>query len=157
MNQFLSRGATLASARRPCQVPSFLLLRNARSGYFPPMRKIMIWPMICAWLALSFPAPASEPPEPPNTEDAAFNSLVDEYLTGYLKWRPLLATSLGFHQYAGKLTDFSKVSIDLELSRLKAFARLITELDTTQLSRQAFYDLLILRGAVNREIFSFEQ
>ena len=110
--------------------------------------------MICAWLALSFPVPASEPPI---TDDTSFNTLVDDFLTGYLKWRPLLATSLGLHQYDGKLTDYSKLSIDLELSRLKAFARRIGELNTTRLSRQAFYDLRILRGAINREIFSFEQ
>src|SRR5215475_5529492 len=99
MNQFLSRRATLASAPQTCQAPSFLLLRNALSGYFAPMRKMTIWLVICASLALSFPARAAEPF---NTEDAPFNSLVDDYLDGYLRCRPLLGTSLGLHQYDGK-------------------------------------------------------
>ena len=53
--------------------------------------------------------------------DDAFGKLSDEYLNGYLAWRPQLAVSLGFHEYDGKVTDFSKTSLDGELKRLKDF------------------------------------
>ena len=37
-----------------------------------------------------------------------FEQLSREYLAGYLAWRPQSGTSLGFHEYDGKLTDFSR-------------------------------------------------
>jgi uncharacterized protein (DUF885 family) len=115
------------------------------------MRKILRWVFLGTFLAQWAPAA-----DPPGQEDAAFNRLAEDYLAGYLRWRPLMGTSLGLHEHDGKLTDFSKLSLDLELARLKSFARKLGEMDTRKLGRQAFYDFRILRGAVNREIFSFE-
>ena len=89
--------------------------------------------------------------------DAAFSRLADEYLGGYLAWRPQTGTSLGFHEYDGKLTDFSQRSLDAELARLKMFDQRLATLDTKQLSRKVFYDFRILSGATKREIFGFEQ
>ena len=116
------------------------------------MRKTLIGLLLLALVTPSAPAA-----EPAGSDDTPFNRLVDEYLAGYLRWRPQTGTSLGLHEYDGKLTDFSQVSLDLELTRLKSFARTLADLDTTRLSRQAFYDLRILRGTVNREIFAFEK
>ena len=67
----------------------------------------------------SGPSPA--PRSAANDADAAFTQLADEYLAGYLAWRPQAGTALGFHEYDGKVTDFSKPSLDAELVRLKAF------------------------------------
>src|SRR5882724_2197041 len=88
--------------------------------------------------------------------DAQFSKLAEEYISGYLKWRPLAGTSLGFHQYDGKATDFSHTSLEIELARLKSFDRRLEELDRGSLSAQAFYDYRILHNAIKREIFSFE-
>ena len=65
-------------------------------------------------------APCAEPPADASA-DAAFNKLADEYITGFLAWRPLEAMQLGFHEYDGKLTDFSRASVDGEVARLKEF------------------------------------
>jgi uncharacterized protein (DUF885 family) len=83
--------------------------------------------------------------------------LADEYLAGYLAWRPQTGTALGFHEYDGKLTDFSQASLDAELARLKAFGQRLGQLKSNRLSRQAFYDYRILGSAIQREIFGFEQ
>ena len=91
------------------------------------------------------------------SSDAAFAKLAEDYLQGYLAWRPQAGTTLGFHQYDGKITDFSQSSLDGELVRLQSFDRRLAELDTKQLSTDAFYDYRILRGAIKREIFSFDQ
>jgi uncharacterized protein (DUF885 family) len=88
--------------------------------------------------------------------DQAFARLANEYLTGYLAWRPQTGTSLGFHQYDGKVTDFSQSSLAAELTRLKAFDQRLSRLASSQLSPAAFYDYRILRGAVQREIFGFD-
>jgi uncharacterized protein (DUF885 family) len=89
--------------------------------------------------------------------DATFTRLADEYLAGYLAWRPQTGTALGFHEYDGKVTDFSKASLDAELARLKAFEQRLGQLNSNRLSKEASYDYRILRSAMQREIFGFEQ
>ncbi len=89
--------------------------------------------------------------------DAAFAKAADEYLAGFLAWRPQTGTTLGLHQYDGRITDFSQASLNAELARLKAFERRLGALDTTDLGPKACYDYRILRGAIRREIFGFEQ
>lgn len=89
--------------------------------------------------------------------DAAFNRLADDYIAGYLAWRPQTGTALGFHQHDGKVTDFSRRSLDSELARLHKFDQQLGALNTNGLSTKAFYDYRILRNAIKREIFAFEE
>jgi uncharacterized protein (DUF885 family) len=103
----------------------------------------------------SQPSPA--PRSPGNEANAAFTRLADEYIAGYLAWRPQTGTALGFHQYDGKVTDYRQPSLDAELARLKSFDQRLGGLATNRLSRQAFYDYRILRSSIQREIFGFEQ
>ncbi|MDB5134544.1 MAG: hypothetical protein JWP37_1147 [Mucilaginibacter sp.] len=88
--------------------------------------------------------------------DAAFQKLSDDYLSGYLAWRPATGVALGFHEYDGKVTDASKISIDKELARLKDFDQKLSATDTASLSKPMFYDFRILRSAIKEEIFNFE-
>jgi uncharacterized protein (DUF885 family) len=87
--------------------------------------------------------------------DAAFNRLADEYLTGYLAWRPLKAVGLGLHQFDGKLTDFSRMSVYQELVRLRKFDRQLDAMNTATLSPQAYFDFRNLRAGIRRELFRF--
>jgi uncharacterized protein (DUF885 family) len=111
-------------------------------------------------LAASIPvmqqsARAANPPS--NAADAKFNELSEEYIAGYLAWRPQIGTSLGLHQYDGKVTDYSRASLDAELARLKRFDQQLATLDPKSLSLQAYYDFRILDAAVKNEIFQFEE
>ena len=72
--------------------------------------------------------------------DAAFQKVSEDFLAGYLKWRPQASVALGFHEYDGKMTDFSKASIDTELNRLKSYDKMLAGIDTASLSTQAYYD-----------------
>ena len=101
--------------------------------------------------------PAPGPSSSAQDADAAFNRLADEYIAGYLAWRPQTGTSLGLHEYDGKVTDYSQASLSAELARLKSFDERLGQLNTNRLSPQAFYDYRILRSANQREIFGFEQ
>ncbi len=92
-----------------------------------------------------------------SAEDTRFQQIADEYITGYLAWRPQAGTALGLHQYDGKVTDFGKASVALELDRLKSFDQRLVALPTNDLSSAAFYDYRILQAAIRREIFSFER
>jgi len=89
--------------------------------------------------------------------DEKFAQLADDYIKGYLAWRPQAGTSLGFHEFDGKLTDYNKASLDAELARLKAFDQRLAQLDMHQLSPLVSCDYRLLRGAIHREIFGFDQ
>jgi len=92
----------------------------------------------------------------PVSGDAAFEKLSENYLTGFLAWRPANGVALGYHQYDGKVTDMGKESIGKELGRLKDFDQQLAATDTTLLSAKDFYDFRILRSAIKNEIFNFE-
>jgi len=90
------------------------------------------------------------------TADKTFQQLSDEFLQGYLNWRPQAGVALGFHEYDGKIADLSKVSVDNELKRLKDFDQKLTVIDTSSLSEKMYYDYRILQAAIKNEIFNFE-
>ena len=92
----------------------------------------------------------------PVSGDAAFEKLSENYLTGFLAWRPANGVALGYHEYDGKVTDLGKESIGKELGRLKDFDQQLAATDTTLLSAKDFYDFRILRSAIKNEIFNFE-
>ena len=140
--------------RIPSCAPDFALLTARRAHYFAPMRTWSCLLPFCLAAGCAGFSPSAAPGA--NDADAAFARLADEYLSGYLAWRPQLGTTLGLHEYDGKLTDYSTVSIQTELGRLKSFAGRLAGLSADALSAGAAYDYRILRGAIQREIFSFE-
>jgi uncharacterized protein (DUF885 family) len=115
----------------------------------------------CLLLLLSlvacFQGLASEPSSGRTGGDRAFNRLADDYIAGFLAWRPQTGTSLGFHQYDGKVTDFSRPSLNAELARMRKFDDQLAAFNTNGLSAKAFYDYRILRSAIKRELFAFEE
>src|SRR2546429_5748449 len=93
---------------------------------------------------------------PSTAAETEFNKLREEFIAGYLAWRPQTGTTLGLHEYDGKLTEYSRPSLDAELARLKRFDEQLATLDEKSLSPQAHYDFRILRAAIKNEIFQFE-
>jgi uncharacterized protein (DUF885 family) len=110
-------------------------------------------------MALAAFSSSGQPMKPAaaSREDAAFNQLADEYLKGYLAWRPLEAMQLGFHEYDGKLTDYNWASIDGELVRLRAFDRRLSLMKTAMLSPQANFDFRNLQAGIRRALFSMQE
>ena len=93
---------------------------------------------------------------PSAKSDTEFNVIAEDFLRGYLAWRPHLGVALGLHEYDGKITDYSADSIARELARLKEFNRKLASLNTNDLSKRVFYDCRILRAEIHRELFKFE-
>ena len=88
--------------------------------------------------------------------DSAFEKVSEEYIKGYLDWRPQSGVSLGLHEYDGKFPDYSKASLDKELARLKNYDKQLSEMDSASLSMKKYYDWKMLRSSIKNEIFSFE-
>jgi uncharacterized protein (DUF885 family) len=87
------------------------------------------------------------------TPDAEYESVAEEYIKGYLAARPLLGTSLGLHEYDGKISDYSRLSLDAELSRLRRFDDRLKKFDLEKLSVRQSIDLRILQAAIKNELF----
>jgi uncharacterized protein (DUF885 family) len=87
------------------------------------------------------------------TPDTEYEAVAEEYIKGYLAVRPLLAVSLGFHEYDGKTADYSRLALDAELTRLRRFDDRLKIFDLDKLSQRQSIDLRILQAAIRREIF----
>lgn len=96
-------------------------------------------------------------PSSSSAGDAKFQQLSENFLKGYLAWRPELSVSLGFHEYDGIPSDFSKESLGHELARLKSYDQMLNGFDTTSLSPGMLFDLRILHNGIKNEIFNFEE
>src|SRR5262245_4304681 len=53
------------------------------------------------------------------TQDAEYEAVAEEYVKTYLAAHPLQGTALGLHEYDGKISDYSRLALDAELSRLR--------------------------------------
>ncbi len=90
------------------------------------------------------------------TADAEYEAVSEEYIKGYFAARPLQGTALGLHEYDGKITDYSRLALDAELSRLRRFDDRLTKFDPSKLSPRQSLDLRILQAAVRKELFQMQ-
>jgi uncharacterized protein (DUF885 family) len=101
-------------------------------------------------IALAFPLAVSFAAQTP---DAEYEAVAEEYIKGYLTAHPLHATSLGFHEYDGKITDYSRLALDAELSRVRRFDDRLKKFDLEKLSARQSIDLRILQAAIKKQLF----
>ena len=102
------------------------------------------------------PAPKSSPtpkPTPALKPDAELDNVADEFVRGYLAARPLQASALGFHEYDGRISEYTRLAIDAELARLKRFDERLQKFDLAKLGPRAATDLRLLQTAIKRELF----
>src|SRR3954468_2961815 len=90
------------------------------------------------------------------TQDAEYEAVAEEYVKTYLAAHPLQGTALGFHEYDGKISDYSHLALDAELSRLRRFDDRLAKFDPAKLSPRQSIDLRILQAAVKRELFQMQ-
>ena len=100
---------------------------------------------------LSFSAAATE-----ENQNADLAKVADEYVKGWLAAHPLSATSLGFHEFDGRINDYTRLSIDAELSRLKRFDERLKKFDPGKLNAASGLQLRILMAAVRRDLFDIQ-
>src|SRR6476469_9090574 len=90
------------------------------------------------------------------TQDAEFEGVAEEYVKTYLAAHPLQGTALGFHEYDGKISDYSRLALDAELSRLRRFDDRLAKFDPAKLSPRQSIDFRILQATVKRELFEMQ-
>jgi uncharacterized protein (DUF885 family) len=89
-------------------------------------------------------------------QDVEYDAVAEEYVKTYLASHPLQGTALGFHEYDGKIRDYSRLALDAELSRLRRFDDRLAKFDPSKLSPRQSIDLRILQSAVKRELFEMQ-
>ncbi len=106
----------------------------------------------CAFvlLAISLPLASNFALQTPDQE---YEAVAEEFIKGYFAARPLLGTSLGLHEYDGKITDYSRLALDAELFRLKKYDDRLQKFELSKLSQRQSIDLRILQTAIRKEIF----
>src|SRR6476469_2642623 len=102
--------------------------------------------------ALSLPGAVFAAP----TQDAEYDGVAEEYVKTYLAAHPLQGTALGLHEYDSKISDYSRLAIDAELSRLRRFDDRLAKFDPAKLSLRQSIDLRILQAAVKRGLFEMQ-
>src|SRR5437588_5493933 len=90
------------------------------------------------------------------TEDGEYEAVAEEYIKGYLGAHPLEGTALGLHEYDGKITDYSRLALDAELSRLRRFDDRLSKFNPGKLSSRQAIDLRILQAAVKKDLFEMQ-
>jgi uncharacterized protein (DUF885 family) len=102
------------------------------------------------------PTPKRKPtpkPTPPLKPDDELDSVSNEFIRGYLNARPLHASALGFHEYDGRISEFTRLAIDAELARLIRFDERLKRFNVPKLSQRAAIDLRLLQTVIAREMF----
>ena len=93
---------------------------------------------------------------PAQEADVDFDKVADEFIRGYFAARPLAGTSIGLHEYDGKISDYTRLAIDAEIARLKRFDERFRQFDNTKLSVRAAIDLRLLQTAIGKELFQIQ-
>src|SRR6185436_10055569 len=109
----------------------------------------------CVFIAVAICLPSGSI-FPLQTPDSEYEAIAEEFIKGYFAARPLLGTAIGLHEYDGKITDYSRLALDAELSRLKRFEDRLAKFDPAKLSSRQSIDLRILQAAVKRELFEMQ-
>jgi uncharacterized protein (DUF885 family) len=91
------------------------------------------------------------------TPDSEYEAVAEEYIRGYFAARPLHGTAIGLHEYDGKITDYSRLALDAELSRLRRFDDRLKKFEPDKLSPRQSIDLRILQTAIKDELFQMQE
>ena len=89
------------------------------------------------------------------SEDQKFEKVSSEFIENYLTGHPTVAVAQGYHQFDGKLPDFSKEGIDKEATHLNEFLAKFESLDTTKLSQNNLIDYYLLVSQVKNSLHKY--
>jgi uncharacterized protein (DUF885 family) len=123
------------------------------------MIKRLLTPALCLVMQVSLFSFIAAPPvavAQSAPEQAAFDKLVDDYFDFYFQSHPTAGTQAGFHQYDGKLEDFSHKGIDAEIAGLEQFQKKFGSIQSTQLPEESAGDLEVLTSAIQARLLELQ-
>src|SRR5881396_3149657 len=149
----ISRFNGFPAARKPMK--RFLSCSCVRTGQKPDvnentLRRVLSFVLMFLTLSLRTAAFAAQ------TDDVEYEAVAEEYIKTYLAAHPLEGTGLGLHEYDGKISDYSRLALDAELSRLRRFDDRLAKFDPAKLSARQSIDLRILQAAVKKNLFEIQ-
>jgi uncharacterized protein (DUF885 family) len=116
---------------------------------------ILLFAVLLAGLAVQAQFHAA-PSNTPNN-DKVFSSLADQYFDQYyFKFNPSSGTAAGFHQYDTQLEDYSRASLDQQITTLKHFQKMIAKIDPLQLSVATRVDHALVLNDINARLLTLE-
>src|SRR6266446_2428398 len=119
-----------------------------------PALTMKAFPFVLALVALCLSCGGSFATQ---TADVEYEAVAEEYIKTYLAAHPLEGTALGLHEYDGKITDYSRLALDAELSRLRRFDDRLSKFDQGKLGPRQSIDLRILQAAVKKNLFEMQE
>jgi uncharacterized protein (DUF885 family) len=89
--------------------------------------------------------------------DSQFVKLADRYFDEYyFAFNPSAGTSAGFHQYDNRLEDYSRSSIERQVTMLKSFEQQVAQTDPAKLSPDQSIDRQLVLGDIRSRLLTFE-
>jgi uncharacterized protein (DUF885 family) len=86
---------------------------------------------------------------------SSFNSMADRYFDEfYFKFNPSAGTAAGFHQYDDQLEDYSRASVDQQITVLKKFQKEAAAIQPQTPAESIDYALLV--GNINGDLLALE-
>jgi uncharacterized protein (DUF885 family) len=104
------------------------------------------------FLKSSAPGPSS-----PTMVLAKFNQLIDQYFDFYFTIRPSDGTTAGFHQYDGRLEDYSSAAVGEAIARLQGFRGRFSQIESAQLTETASGDLAMVQGSIQSQLLDLQE
>jgi uncharacterized protein (DUF885 family) len=90
--------------------------------------------------------------------DKVFELLAEQYFDKvYFKFGPSQGTAAGFHQYDNLLEDYSRSSINSQITALKEFQKVLAKIDPLQLSPAVRVDHALVLNDINAHLLTLEQ
>jgi uncharacterized protein (DUF885 family) len=87
------------------------------------------------------------------TLDSTFHVLSEQFVNSYLKWNPEYATQAGFHEYDGKLSDYSAAGLELQHSEFDEYRARLESISPDSLSEKAKLERTLILSAIRRLFF----
>jgi uncharacterized protein (DUF885 family) len=96
--------------------------------------------------------PNNPTPNPPTQ----FDKLVDDYFNLYFEFHPTEGTAAGFHQYDGKLENYSRSAVDAEIVQLKGLLSRLGLVDSAKLAPLSAGDLELLESTIKSRLLELQ-
>ena len=119
------------------------------------MKKKLL-PFVFCWpLLLAASAPPAQSPQAPSVQ-TSFDNLVDRFFDSYYPIQSHRGTQAGFHQYDGKLEDFSRNTIESEVAELGKLQAEFDRFPKAELTEEAAGDFAFLDSTIKAQLLELQ-